>query len=117
MAMKLQFGEEHYRIVGSSKEGELVVYGEPAELSEAGIDYMALACEGEDGEIVSGLANEEWIISYKSVSGVVTEDVDFQIDDDGGGDGEATVVVAGDDDDDDDDEDEDETAGGEGEKD
>jgi hypothetical protein len=104
---KLQLGDDVYRIVGDGgEEGELVEYGDPATLEVGGHRYLAIVDVDptDDQNVISLLAEGEWIVDGRSVGDVEMEDVEFKTADGAGeGDeGEETVTATADDDDDDD---------------
>lgn len=83
--VKLQFGDDEYRIVledaaGEVTEGEIVPYGESATLEANGTNYLAVCdLDGNGEDVVSSLPDEEWVVTYSPVQ-AETEDVKFEAD-------------------------------------
>lgn len=92
--IKLEFGDADYRLVVGDTESDVVPYGEAIEISVSGKTYVALCDQDDKQEVISLLS--DWVIEGEMVSGVVTEDVDFE---DEGDEGESDEP-AGDDKDD-----------------
>lgn len=80
--VKLEFGEEDYRIVVGEVESEVGPYGEAIEIAVGGKTYLALCDRDDKGDVVSLLS--DWVMEGAMVSGVTTEDVDFEDDGTGG---------------------------------
>ena len=78
---KLQFGKDHYRIVGNNgEEGELVEYGEAAELRVGLSRYLAIVDLDADDEeeVVSLLPGDAWMEDRGETVTCEHEDVLFE---------------------------------------
>lgn len=112
----IEFGDDRYRLVHGSQEGELADYGDYADITVGNDRYVALVeddPEGTPGDVVSALG-DEWI--YKAIpnSQIHEEDVTFDVEGEEG-DGEELEADIESDPDSDDEEDEDGDSNGEGE--
>src|SRR5579883_2174349 len=106
---KLQLGDDVYRIVGDGgEEGELVEYGDPATLEVGGHRYLAIVDVDptDDQNVISLLAEGEWIVDGRSVGDVEMEDVEFKTAD-GAGEGDEGEAFDEDEEEDEDDQDDD----------
>ncbi len=79
MGFIVEQGEKHYRLVAPDKtEGDLVEYGEIADVEYMGETYIACCdMEGED-EVVSILPGDAWVVK---IVPAVSSQVDVQFSD------------------------------------
>lgn len=73
--IKIQTGDEGYRIVVDGKESDVVEYGEPAILEVGGETYLAL-CDLDGQDDVVSLIEGGWVLCGKFAE--VSEDNDIE---------------------------------------